>query len=204
MSISEKLNRLNRMAESFYRDADDAVAVRAFVEASNRAAVVKKFKRGKGHVPILIRKAMLQRLLMTVARLHDRRTADRDCLDHAFHLLEGADVRAKLAGNRRVVPAARKRWRKLRDDARVKRLRDLRDRAAAHSIPIPYDHPVSVDLMSVLSDTINIVERLGVATGVIEVPLRYPAVIWRDRVTLFWASVKPQTAPRKARQARSK
>jgi hypothetical protein len=192
------------MVANFYGDADDAVAVRAFVEASQRAAVVKKFRPGQGQVPILIRKAMLQRLLMTVTRLQDRRTADRDCLDHAFHLLEEADVRAKLAGNRRVVPGARKRWAMLRDDARVRRLRNLRDRAAAHSIPIPYSHPMFVDLMSVLSDTISIVERLGVATGVIEVPLRYAAVIWRDRATLFWASVKPQTAPRKARQARSK
>jgi len=47
----------------------------------------RSFEPGKGHVPILLRAALLQRLLMTVTRLHDT-DRDTDSLPVAFALMD--------------------------------------------------------------------------------------------------------------------
>jgi hypothetical protein len=169
-------------------DAEDGVAILELVKVGQREASIQAFERGKGHVPILIRAALLQRLLMTVTRHHDT-AGDVDSLPTLFRLLDEADLQKALVSPELDEPMtfARNRWVALKDDPRVNRLRLFRNRFLAHSISQKweFERPVFEDVTSTAVDTFAIVEALGVATATAPI-FKHGSQIWRQRSEEFW------------------
>src|SRR5262245_46060097 len=95
----------------------------SFLAAGNTREAVQAFAPLEGYVPVLIRKAMVQRLLMTIMRLHDSPRTDRETLTGAFLLLEQPQVYSALAerGDKARLGASIKKWRKLSTKAALKK-----------------------------------------------------------------------------------
>ncbi len=169
-------------------DAEDGVAILELVKVGQRESSIRAFERGKGHVPILIRAALLQRLLMTVTRHHDA-AGDVDSLPTLFRLLDEVDIQKTLVSPELDEPItfARKRWATLKDDPRVGRLRLFRNRFLAHSISQKweFERPVFEDVTSTAVDTFAIIEALGVATATAPI-LKHGRQIWKERSEEFW------------------
>ncbi len=195
-AAQDRISRSKQLITLLRRDVDDGVSILAFVSVGHTDAAVGAFEAGKGHVPILLRAALLQRLVMTVARLHDS-NGDVDSLPTLFRLLDDPLVRDGFLGApefKEALTFARERWAKFHGDARVERIRLFRNRYLAHTISQKwgFDKPVFGDITDVAAGTFGIVEALSVASGT-SVLLKDVHEIWKERAEDYWRRLIPRS-----------
>jgi hypothetical protein len=190
VTIEQRVERLKKLIGLLRRDAEDGIATLAFIDVGQTKSAISAFEAGKGHIPILIRAALLQRLVMTIARMHDA-GRDTDSLPNIFKLLSNADVRNRVL----VAPEfeapmkfAETLWTSLRDDARIFRLRKFRTTYLAHSISEKwgFERLVFDDIVTASRDTFSIVEALGVATAVAPSVLKPVWALYKKRAEEYW------------------
>lgn len=103
MTVSNKVERVRKIAKMAHDQANENIGLVTFIELGNRPGIHGLFKAGEGHVPFLIRGALLERLTMALNRLFDPpgnrkgkadpSTSERDSLPVAFALLDDPKVR---------------------------------------------------------------------------------------------------------------
>jgi hypothetical protein len=190
MTLAEKLARVKELVSLFRRDAEDGIGTMAMISVGQTKMAAQAFEPGKGHIPILVRAALLQRLLMTVTRLHDKMDG-LDSLPVLFDLLSDPAVRSGALPYPELEPPlayAFERWSALQPDPRIDRLRLFRNRYLAHSVSKKwgFDKPVFEDITSAALDTFAIVEALGIATATAPSVLKHVANIWKERADEYW------------------
>ena len=188
MPIPNSADRIRRIAATCYQESDEAVAIIEFLEAGNtRASEISVCGR---HIPVLLRKAMMQRLLMSVMRMHDKPGADRETLRRAFELLADHAVYASVAekGDGARLEAAVARWGLLTCDPALGALRNVRDFDLAHTIPSKAgeQRPLVMEFLSVARETIRLAEDLAAGCGVCSVSLNTAREIWARRAADYW------------------
>jgi hypothetical protein len=194
MTSSNDADRVRTIAAIAYRDCDEAVAIISFLETGNTKEAVQAFAPLEGHLVVLIRKAMLQRLLMTMMRLHDNPGADRETLVRAFQLLAQPDAYCAMAerGDKVRLDAAIEAWRPLSAEAALKKIRAVRNYEAAHSIPSKAGapRPIINEFSEIANRTIAVVEDLAAGTGVVTVSFSGTRAIWDKRSAAYWSRLQ--------------
>jgi hypothetical protein len=128
-TTEDSCERLRTIAKLAYRDSDEAVGIIEVVEAGNTETSIKALQGRDCSVQMLIRAALVQRLLMSIMRMHDRPSSDRETLPRAFELLEKASVYAAIVsvGDKDSLDRARLRWQAIRGDPMLAVIRNSRD-----------------------------------------------------------------------------
>jgi hypothetical protein len=190
VTSAEKIARVKELVSLFRLDAEDGIGTMAMISVGQTKMATQAFEPRKGHIPILVRAALLQRLLMTVTRLHDKMN-EVDSLPVVFDLLADPAVRSGVLPYPELEPpmaCACDRWVVLQADARIDRLRLFRNRYLAHSVSKKwgFDKPVFEDITSAAMETFAIVEALGVATATAPSVLKHVAKVWTKRAEEYW------------------
>ncbi len=185
-------DRVRRIAAICYRECDEAVGIMEFLEAGNTRQAEMAFE-GEGHIPVLLRKAMMQRLLMSVMRMHDKPGSDRETLSRAFELLADDTIYSSVAenGDDARLRAAVTRWNLLSGDPGLAALRNVRDFDVAHTIPSKAgeERPHMMEFFRAARDTIGLAEDLAAGCGVCSVSLDVARKIWAKRAANYWAQL---------------
>jgi hypothetical protein len=190
LSPLDSADRIRRIAAISYRDCDEAVGIIEFLEAGNTLQAEMAFER-EGHIPLLLRAAMMQRLLMSIMRMHDKPGFDRETLSRAFELLADHSVYSfvaeKGAGTR--LQAAMARWELLLSDPALVALRNVRDFDVAHAIPSKAGEPrpLIIEVLRVARETIRLTEDLAAGCGVCSVSFAAAQQTWARRAADYWA-----------------
>ena len=183
------INQVRDIAALCYRHCDEAVRIIEFLEAGNTPEVEANYCGG-ADVANLIRKAMEQRLLMLIMRMHDGAGKDRETLLKAFSLLDDQAVRrdvSKDGGEKLRLDAAIAQWPALKDDTVKEEMRAVRDYESAHNIPSRASiRPCMSEFMRFSRETIKLVEDLAAGTGVCLVSFDGAQQIWAERAAAYW------------------
>ena len=183
------MNQVRDIAALCYRHCDEAVRIIEFLEAGNTPEVEANYCGG-ADVANLIRKAMEQRLLMLIMRMHDGAGKDRETLLKAFSLLDEQAVRrdvSKDGGEKLRLDAAIAQWPALKDDTVKEEMRAVRDYESAHNIPSRASiRPCMSEFMRFSRETIKLVEDLAAGTGVCLVSFDGAQQIWAERAAAYW------------------
>jgi hypothetical protein len=178
-------DRIRRIADICYRACDEAVGIMEFLEAGNTPQAQMAFDKGEGHIPLLLRKAMMQRLLMSIMRMHDKPALLADHTIYSSVAENGDDARLK---------AAKDRWDLLSRDPALVALRNVRDFDVTHSIPSKAGEarPLIAEFLRVARETIRLTEDLAAGCGVCSVSLDAAHEIWGSRAADYWARLITQ------------
>jgi hypothetical protein len=183
------MNQVRDIAALCYKHCDEAVGIIEFLEAGNTPEVEANYC-DDAHVANLIRKAMEQRLLMLIMRMHDGTGKDRETLLKAFSLLDEQAVRrdvSKDGGEKLRLDAAIAQWPALKDDTVKEEMRAVRDYESAHNIPSRASiRPCMSEFMRFSRETIKLVEDLAAGTGVCLVSFDGAQQIWAERAAAYW------------------
>lgn len=182
---------VRQIAMLCYRDCDEAIAIIEFLEAGNTPEAEAAFAHGNGHLPILIRKALMQRLLMSVMRMYDKPGTDRETLPRAFELLNSPAVYQAVCaqGDSLRLDAAIARWKLTQGDPVLTEMRAVRDYELAHTIPSEAGkvRPQTMGFFCVARQSIVLVEELAAGSGVASVSFEHARGIWAQRARAYWA-----------------
>jgi hypothetical protein len=183
------MNQVKEIAALCFKHCDEAVGIIAFLEAGNTPDVETNYCGG-AHVGNLIKKAMQERLLMLIMRMHDGKGTDRETLLKAFSLLEDQTVRRELSkhGNETRLDAAIAKWSALKDDAVKQKMRAVRDFESAHNIPSKArrSNLCMSGYLRFSRETINLVEDLAAGAGVVSMSFDGARQIWAERAASYW------------------
>jgi AbiU2 len=189
MSPISWADRVRRIAATCYRDCDEAVGIMEFLQAGNTPEAEMAFG-GEGHIAILLRNAMMQRLLMSTMRMHDKPGSDRENLRRAFELLAEDAVYLSVAanGDDARLKAAVAGWDLLSRDPALVALRNVRDFDVAHTIPSKAGEPrpLILELFRVAKETIKLTEDLAAGSGVCSVSFGAAHQNWARRAADYW------------------
>jgi hypothetical protein len=139
---------------------------------------------------------MMQRLLMSMMRVHDNPGSDRQTLRRAFELLADHAVYSAVAenGDDARLRAAVAHWGLLSHDPALIALRKVRDFDVAHTIPSKAGEPRPrlMEFLRVAGETIRLAEDLAAGCGVCSVSLNAAKQIWARRAADYWARLITQ------------
>jgi hypothetical protein len=184
-------DRVREIAKLCYEACDEAVAIIEFLEAGNTPEAEAAFEPGSGHIPILVRKAMKQRLLMSIMRMYDNPGSDRETLPRAFELLGEPTVYQAVCvrGDKLRLDAAIARRKLMQSDPALAEMRTVRDYELAHTIPSKAGkaRPRIMDFFCVARQTITLTEELAAGGGIVSVSWDHARGIWAERATAYWA-----------------
>ena len=164
---------------------------RLFLEQGNDPTVIEALNTSSsGRETILLtRGAIVQRLVMALMRMHDRRSDDRDCLARVFHLLIDENERAQMTrhGGDGQIDEAHRIWKSL-DKKSLQSFRSSRDFEIAHSIMVKldFDQPRWGDLLKLCKETEDIVECLSDGVGTCTVSLQHHADHSIEDINQYW------------------
>jgi hypothetical protein len=196
-------DRLRNIAKLCYSACDEAVGIIEFLEAGNAAELLEAaFERGDGHLLILVRKAMMERLLMSIMRMYDQPGSDRETLPRAFALLGDPNVYQPICsgGDKLQLDAAIELWKVMQKDPTLTKLRTVRDFELAHTIPSKAgNRPQTEPFLRVAQQTITLAEKLAAGTGIACVSLDHAKGIWAKRATAYWSHFLPDCRRREMR-----
>jgi len=198
------MNEARDIAALCYKHCDEAVGIIEFLEAGNTLEVEANYCGG-AHIANLIRKAMEQRLVMSIMRMHDGGGKDRETLLKAFTLLDEPAVRRQVSqhgGDELRLDAAIARWPALRDDPVKGKIRAVRDYESAHNIPSKAStRPFLSEFMRFSRDSIKLVQDLAAGTGVAFVSFGAAQQIWAGRAAAYWECLQRKKRVTQSRQA---
>jgi hypothetical protein len=187
------MNEARGIAKLCYKHCDEAVGIIEFLEAGNTPEVEANYCGG-ADVANLIRKAMEQRLVMSIMRMHDGAGRDRETLLKAFSLLSDHAVRrevSKHGGDKARLDAAIAQWPALKDDPIKEKMRAVRDYESAHNIPSKAGvRPNMLEFIRFSRETIKLVEDLAAGTGIVLGSFDGAQQIWAKRATAYWDCLK--------------
>jgi len=183
-------DRVREIAKLCYLACDEAVAIIEFLETGDTPEVEAAFEHGSGHIPMLVQKAMMQRLLMSIMRMYDKPGSDRETLPRAFELLDKPTVYQAVCvrGEKLRLDAAIARWKLMQSDPALAEMRTVRDYELAHTIPSKAGNarPRIMDFFCVARQTITLTEELAAGGGIVSVSLDHARGIWAERATAYW------------------
>jgi hypothetical protein len=198
-SSVDNCNRVRNIAKLCYLACDEAVAIIEFLEPGNAAELEAAFERGSGHLPILVRKAMMQRLLMAIMRMYDQPGSDRETLPRAFELLGAPNVYQTICsgGDKLQLDAAIELWTVMQNDPELTKMRTVRNFELAHTIPSKAGkaRPQTMNFLRVTQHTITLAEKLAAGTGITCVSLDHAKGTWAQRATAYWSHFLPGRRP---------
>ena len=189
--IADDAPKVMQIISKLRIDIQDVVFCRLFLEQGNDPKVIEALNTsGSGKKTILlIRGAIVQRLVMALMRMHDRKSGDRDCLAQVFHLLSDTDERARMTrhGGDGQIDEAHRIWKSL-DESSLQSFRRSRDFEIAHSIMVKLgpDKPRWGDLLKLCKETENIIECLSDGVGACTVPLKHHADFSIKDINQYW------------------
>ena len=190
--IDDKRNLVREIAQTAYLTCQEVVQLLCTFEEGNTAHTCAALE-GKPFVLVsnLITKALLQRAIMSLMRLHDKASRDRNCLSRAFKILDEqavVDLLSQTGGNAERLGAAIESWKNTNNDCVLEKLRNLRDGELAHDIPIlsKSSKPTLDELRSAISDTLEVVENLAAGTGVVCVSFSAIREVWKPKAASYW------------------
>jgi len=164
--------QIREIAALCYNQCDEAVGIIEFLEAGNTPEIEENYRAG-AYLANVIRKAMEQRLVMSIMRMHDGAGRDRETLLKAFSLMDDPAVWLevlKLGGEKPRLDAAVAQWRILKDDPVKEKMRAVRDFESAHNIPSKVGiRPSMSEFVRFSEGTIKLVEDLAAGAGVASV-----------------------------------
>jgi hypothetical protein len=184
-------DRVREIAKLCYVACDEAIAIIELLEAGNTPEIESAFEHASGHIPMLVRKAMMQRLLMSIMRMYDKPGSDRETLPRAFELLNEQTVHLAVStrGAKPRLDAAMAEWKLMQSDPALAEMRTVRDYELAHTIPSKAGktRPRIIDFLCVARQTITLAEDLAAGAGVVSVSLENARGIWAERAAAYWA-----------------
>lgn len=155
-----------------------------------------------GYILILLHRAIVREMIMSVCRLFDDGAGNRESLVKAFHLLRKPDVRASLIRSEGVrlkfqesvgaedqLSALEDKWKSCRKNHAyaLHRLRSTRDSNLAHNLDtIPAESPVYNDLFGVLESAREIVGELARIVGTNTNGFAASKAVWNRRAEEYW------------------
>jgi hypothetical protein len=138
----------------------------------------------------LITRALLEKLFLTVTRMHDRHG---DGLRNIFDKLDRPDVRDAVlcVGGEQHLAAARSKWAGIQGDPRFSKLGDYRNSVLAHLVTQKWgkDRGDPVNLFACAQETFAVVKDLQRAMGALIGPLEKIERRWRARNLEFWSAL---------------
>jgi hypothetical protein len=189
--ISFQSTKAREFISHFRVEIEESIAIRMFFLTANSNAAAGGLLDHPAYLHDLIGKALLQRQLMLLMRLHDNESSDRTCLMRLFGLLSVPEVRQLVVADGGVprIQAAIELWEKLRNDPRKSSLKKIRDSVSAHNLleercsleKVTYD-----EFWSFSRDTESIVEHLAMGSGILLVSLASVEKIWSKRADQYW------------------
>ena len=191
MKPEDRVKHIAKMQRFF---AEDAIGARECFRVMQRKTVINSFREGRGPVPMLLRGALLERMVMAFARMLDPPKTDKDSLNHAFELLRDPSTRAAVAasGDERRLVAAMETWARLSHRRKLlSRIKGLRDYWIAHTITSKWgsDKTELRDLLAVERAMRSVIEDLSAGCGLTTVSIDAVAKVKRDQAVDFWRRV---------------
>lgn len=184
-------DRIKDIARICYQTSDEAVGIIEFLEAGNTVEAEAALDMQTAPIANVIRKAMFERLVMAVMRMHDKPASDRETLRRAFDLLCDQAVFQNLAvqGDATRLRSALTRWAALANDPRLTVIRNVRDFDVAHIIPSrnSLPRPRIIDFYCVARETIKVVEDLAAGSGICSVSFEAASQVWARRAEAYWS-----------------
>jgi hypothetical protein len=151
----------------------DAIEIRQIVQAlelQNQSEVSDALLAvGAGHAAVTIRNALIARLVLLVGRVYDHSGNGGLHISRAIELMKDAAVRSEIEsrGSKDLLAESVKRWGKLKNDQRLGRIKQLRDRYTAH--PGNFNNAIPAlefqALFDFARDTTAVMDTLARATG---------------------------------------
>ena len=143
------------------------------------------------------RKALFERLMMALMRMHDTGKPERACLEQAITYLRDSDVRNSLTTKLRIskdgIDGIFKKWPELKRTTRDSRklLTNYRDQKIAHNINFAPSKkmPLYHDLFDLLDETIFFIELLSSVLSLTAVSFDSVKTVWEKRADIYWKSV---------------
>jgi hypothetical protein len=202
MTSDERAALALRIGKRCHANANACLAMLSFETAGRTNEVAAAFSGGQhvGHLMALTTNWLA--LMQVLMRLHDRPTRSNDIrtmdsLPVLFALLGDKRVRARVTRNglEPEMAVARSDWTKLKSNRRIKRrlqeLRNLRDRAVAHSLHKRrrFSSQTKGAVIEVVRLTIPIVIELVGALRIKASDLYQDEGEWMTQATDFWRRV---------------
>jgi hypothetical protein len=151
----------------------DAIEIRQIIQAlelQNRSEVSEALLAvGAGYAAVTIRNALIARLVLLVGRVYDHSGNGELHISRAMELMKDGAVRSEIEtrGRKDLLAESFKRWKKLKDDQRLGRIKQLRDRYTAH--PGNFNNAIPPlefqELFDFARDTTAFMDTLARATG---------------------------------------
>ena len=195
-------DRIKDIARICYQTSDEAVGIMEFLETGNTTEAEFALDTQTAPIANVIRKAMFERLVMALMRMHDKPASNRETLPKAFDLLRDQAVFQNLAaqGDATRLRLALTRWAALGNDSRLTAIRNARDLDVAHIIPSgnSLPRPRIMDFYGIARETLRVVEDLAAGTGICSVSLEAASQVWTRRAQAYWSRLinAAQTKPR--------
>jgi hypothetical protein len=181
--------RVQRALVVHYQHAAEGVGAIALLGLPSEQAAMMRV-RVHFEVRNLITTALLEKLFLTVTRMHDRQG---DGLPNIFKCLDQADVQsaALSAGGEPHLNAARVKWATIQGDSRFRKLGDYRNQVLAHLVTQEWgsNGGEPVNLFACAHETFSVVEDLQRALGARIGPLEELERRWRARNLEFWSAL---------------
>jgi hypothetical protein len=165
-----RANTVRDIADSGFTDAIEIRQIIQALELQNTNEVSEALQAvGAGYAAITIRNALIARLVLLVGRVYDHSGHEELHVCRAIELLKDVTVRLQIEarGRKELLAESLKRWAKLKDDQRLKRTRQLRDRYTAH--PGKFNSAIPPlefqELFDFARETTAVMDALARATG---------------------------------------
>ncbi len=191
--MSAEAELVKQISATAFTEAIDLMACLGVLRESESLGVAHALQTANAsRAAIIVQKALLQRVLMTVERAFapvNRSKSDRHARV-AFEHLSDPKIFNEVAkaGSRKQLQQARTTWRIYDQDARRRQLRHYRDKVVAHtgmrnpSIPTPLVR----ELTSYAMGTADALARLARGSGVVELQLKVQTAAYDKSAKAFW------------------
>jgi hypothetical protein len=190
--MSTEAELVKQISASAFLDAIDLMGCLGVLRESDSITVVRAVKAANATLAaIIVQKALLQRVLMTVERAFApvKFRSDRHARV-AFQRLSNQNTFNEVArtGSRKHLEQACTTWRSFDTDARRKKLKHYRDKVVAHTAE--RDPAISVPLVSELRNyamgTADALARLARGSGVVGFDLAVQTAAYDKSAKAFW------------------
>jgi hypothetical protein len=184
---------VKHISASAFLDAIDLMGCLGVLRESDSQTVERAVKAANATLAaIIVQKALLQRVLMTVERAFapSTRKSDRNARV-AFDLLSNQTIFEEVVkmGSRKHLEQACTNWQRYDADPRRDRLKHYRDKVVAHTaernpaIPVP----LVTELRNYATGTADVLARLARGSGIIGFELGLQTAAYDESAKAFWS-----------------
>lgn len=189
-ATDREIGEVRSIVEAALRDGIEIVVLIALMKTQNKGGINERLTdAGAAHAAMVIRNAMLCRLATMIMREFTSNSRAGDLhIGRAIELLKGDTLAYfQRAGSAKKLDAAIGQWKKLRADHRHERLKEFRDKEAAHlGIFDPkLPKPLWGELLDFCDATIDLIDLLAAGTSMANVKLR-DNVDAQSPASAFW------------------